>query len=346
MEIVKKPDIRVFASEAKTGEIIAFPDVLRGWGVTLDQTQGKPPLEWMNDAFNRIDLNNLYLLQQGIPEWSALIRYPLHSVVKHEGKIYLCTLENENYTPSTSSDRWSLLIKSASEKDAGILKTATQAEVNLGANDTNAVTPKKLAEKLKNLPDATLEQKGLSQLSSTIDPNNVTQPIIGQAVINYFNAQIPAGSTFVWLSETLPDGYFFSRGQAFDKVTNPKLALLFPSGVLPDMRGVVPRGLDAGRGYDPDRLIGSYQEDAMQNIRGALHITTSNSPSGTALGATFGSGVLKSMGRGSSPLAPTSSSAISSNTPYGIEIDASLTNRTADENRMKNIAVNYIIKAG
>lgn len=169
MKIVKKPDIRVFASGAKTGEILSFPDVLRGWGITLDQTQGKPPIEWMNDAFNRIDLNNLYLLQQGIPEWDGAIRYPINSIIKHADKIYLCTAENENNEPSSASDKWSLYIRNASEKDAGILKLATQAEVNTGTNDTNAVTPKKLAEKLKKLPEASLTQKGIVQLTNTVD---------------------------------------------------------------------------------------------------------------------------------------------------------------------------------
>lgn len=167
MEIVKKPDVRVFASNAKTGEILAFPDVLRGWGVTLDQTQSKPPLEWMNDAFNRIDLNNLYLLQQGIPEWDAATRYPVNSIIKHVDKIYLCTAENENNEPSSVSDKWSLYVRNASEKDSGILKLATQLEVDAGTNDTNAITPKKLDEKLKKLPDASLTQKGLVKLAST-----------------------------------------------------------------------------------------------------------------------------------------------------------------------------------
>lgn len=43
MEIVKQPDFQVFASEAKTGEVLKFPDILCGWDITLEQTQGKPP---------------------------------------------------------------------------------------------------------------------------------------------------------------------------------------------------------------------------------------------------------------------------------------------------------------
>ncbi|CRL46226.1 hypothetical protein SGGMMB4_04662 [Sodalis glossinidius str. 'morsitans'] len=38
MTIVKKTDFTLFASEAKTGEVDTFPNLLRGWGVTLEQT--------------------------------------------------------------------------------------------------------------------------------------------------------------------------------------------------------------------------------------------------------------------------------------------------------------------
>ena len=138
MEVIKQPDLQVFASSAKSGEVLKFPDILRGWGVTLDQTQGKPPLEWMNDAFKRIDLNILYQLQQGIPTWNKSVRYPKDAVVKNDGKIYMCLVENENNDPNLSSDKWSLLIKKATTAQAGI----TQLTSALSDREDLAATPK------------------------------------------------------------------------------------------------------------------------------------------------------------------------------------------------------------
>jgi len=82
-----RPDNKIFAENAKTGELTDFPDVGRGWGVTLDQTGGKPPMEWMNGALNRADKNQQYQSMTGVhyafnEEYSAAIGgYPLGAVL-------------------------------------------------------------------------------------------------------------------------------------------------------------------------------------------------------------------------------------------------------------------------
>lgn len=68
MSVIKKPDLKIFAQDAKTGEIETFPDVLRGWGITLDRTAGKPPLEWFNAIGKRVDEWLMYLTQRGVAE--------------------------------------------------------------------------------------------------------------------------------------------------------------------------------------------------------------------------------------------------------------------------------------
>lgn len=66
-------------------------------------------------------------------------------------------------------------------------------------------------------------------------------------------------------STNVPVGYVPYDGRRFDTMTSPILASLFPNGYLPDLRGLVIRGLDAGRGYDPGRGILSYQQDMIQD---------------------------------------------------------------------------------
>ncbi|MBO8136451.1 tail fiber protein, partial [Dickeya fangzhongdai] len=46
-----------------------------------------------------------------------------------------------------------------------------------------------------------------------------------------------AGIPLPWPQATPPAGWLKCNGQAFDKNAFPKLALAYPGGVLPDLRG-------------------------------------------------------------------------------------------------------------
>ncbi|MCL6406662.1 phage tail protein, partial [Dickeya dadantii] len=59
-----------------------------------------------------------------------------------------------------------------------------------------------------------------------------------------------AGIPLPWPQATPPAGWLKCNGQAFDKNAFPKLALAYPGGVLPDLRGEFIRGWDDGRGAD------------------------------------------------------------------------------------------------
>lgn len=142
MIIQNKPDYLIFADSAKKGENAAFPDVSRGWGVTIDQTASKPPMEWMNGAFNRIDKNMLYLLQQGVPEWSEQVTYPANAIIKYNGVLYTAIVENDNAMPTTSTTKWKKTqeeIPNASLFQKGVVKL--NSEIN-SESETEAATPK------------------------------------------------------------------------------------------------------------------------------------------------------------------------------------------------------------
>ncbi|BBV09034.1 TPA: hypothetical protein ACHWKL_004470 [Providencia stuartii] len=109
MSVIKKPDLKIFAQDAKTGEIETFPDVLRGWGITLDKTAGKPPLEWFNAIGKRVDEWLMYLTQRGVAEWDAALSYPKTAIVQWNGVIYVSNKETKGEQPDKSQAAWSTL---------------------------------------------------------------------------------------------------------------------------------------------------------------------------------------------------------------------------------------------
>lgn len=132
----------------------------------------------------------------------------------------------------------------------------------------------------------------------------------------------PIGSPFPWFSSTRPDGTLICDGSNFDPVAYPKLALVYPNGILPDMRGVVPRGLDRGRGLDVDgagRVLGSYQGDELGSHAHVIPVASS---------ATFTAGSnANDYGR------------------TGTQSSASVYPSGGSETRMKNIACDWLVYA-
>ena len=81
---------------------------------------------------------------------------------------------------------------------------------------------------------------------------------------------LPVGVPISWPSAAPPTGWLKCNGATFDKVKYPKLATAYPSGSLPDLRGVFIRGWDDGRGLDSGRAILSYAADKMRKHTHAL----------------------------------------------------------------------------
>ena len=152
MKIQEKPDYLIFADSAKSGECTNFPDVSRGWGVTIDQTGAKPPMEWMNGAFNRVDKNMRYLLQQGVPEWSEKVTYPANAIIKYNGVLYTAIVENDNAKPSTNTTKWKKTqaeIPAASTEQKGVVQLSSATN---STSETEAATPLAI-NKVKNIAD-------------------------------------------------------------------------------------------------------------------------------------------------------------------------------------------------
>ncbi|AIR06346.1 tail fiber protein [Cedecea neteri] len=66
---------------------------------------------------------------------------------------------------------------------------------------------------------------------------------------------LPVGVPVPWPLSIPPVGWLKCNGAAFSAVQYPKLALVYPALVLPDLRGEFIRGWDDGRGVDPGRTL-------------------------------------------------------------------------------------------
>ncbi|WKA64709.1 phage tail protein [Pectobacterium aroidearum] len=156
----------------------------------------------------------------------------------------------------------------------------------------------------------------------------------GSAEIEPISINDLAGIPLPFPGAVAPTGWLKCNGQAFDKTLYPILASRYPSGVLPDLRGEFVRGWDDGRGADASRTLLSAQGDAIRNIVGTIGqlndrvnttettgVFDANKYTGAHSGLTGGNG-----GRIAT-------------------FDASKVVPTAAENRPRNIAFNYIVRA-
>ena len=430
MKIQEKPDYLIFADSAKNGECVKFPDVSRGWGVTIDQTASKPPLEWMNGAFNRIDKNMLYLLQQGVPEWCEYVKYPVNAIIKYNGVLYTAIVENDNAIPTTSN-KWKKTISevpTASTTQKGVVKLSSATN---SVSETEAATPTAVkiaydlassaqnnANTAKNIANAAVKRTGdnmsgalyingepvLTKRSYGIGVSHVlndesidetknkysgflfsqpqsngvkpfnyshvmrsaindsfadfavdilskrakfrgvltdeknaaysgdyswTEFITTQNMSNY----LPVGIPQPWPTNQPPAGWLECNGSTFDKNKFPKLAVVYPTGKLPDLRGVFIRGLDTGSGLDPNRSILSYQNDAIRNIVGSTGYLIFGGAS--VVSGAFREERLEGNGNGVG----------GGYYARNLFFDASRVVPTANENRPRNIAFMYIVKA-
>ncbi|WP_333496179.1 phage tail-collar fiber domain-containing protein [Kluyvera sp. CHPC 1.251] len=144
---------------------------------------------------------------------------------------------------------------------------------------------------------------------------------------------LPVGVPVPWPSATPPTGWLKCNGADFSAEEYPELAKSYPTNKLPDLRGEFIRGWDDERGVDSGRAILSAQSDAIRNITGQLgDVRFNTQPSG--------SGAFTTSSRGS-----TSADSNSGGTARDVTFDASNVVPTASENRPRNIAFNYIVRA-
>ncbi|WP_413728707.1 phage tail protein [Sodalis sp. RH19] len=198
------------------------------------------------------------------------------------------------------------------------------------------------AANLSDIPDKARARRNL-QLGALAERDRLTPQDIGAISLDEL-----VGIPLPWPSRTAPSGWLKCNGAKFNKKEYPVLASIYPSGKLPDLRGEFIRGWDDGRGIDDKRSPLSFQPDAIRNITGTQCLVVAYN--GASTGAFFHTG--KNANEGiyddGSPIndAPgVGNSIVGRSTGEKIYFDASRVVPTADENRPRNIAYNYIVRA-
>ncbi|HBM7610037.1 TPA: phage tail protein [Enterobacter asburiae] len=204
--------------------------------------------------------------------------------------------------------------------------------VILIVSSTEAVTlkidPSVVLATRKYVDDAVIEVEAyvdqkLAEHLAAIDPH---QQYLLEADIDKY---IPAGFPLPWPAATPPTGWLKCNGAAFDKVKYPKLAVIYPSGNLPDLRGEFLRGWDDGRGVNPTQALLAWAADQFKTHNHPFRGSGGSGANDTVFGVTSGVKAIYTAGINQ----PDGSVALAFQDPGG------------SETRPRSVAFNYIVRA-
>lgn len=130
---------------------------------------------------------------------------------------------NRIATVNTSGDIYDVYI------DCGSYSNKLSAQISY--SDNASVTLYTDPSRVETLPEGHVVGSVYNMYSSILPP-----PVA---------ESLPVGVPLPWPTDTPPSGYIVMQGQEFDKAAYPKLAEVYPSGVLPDMRGQTIKGKPA-----------------------------------------------------------------------------------------------------
>ncbi len=190
---------------------------------------------------------------------------------------------------------------------------------------------------------------------------NALKEMVDAGLVNQIleNLRLGAGAPaigipFFWPSTAMPntvidewsDMVFLKfNGATFSATTYPKLAKVIPSLTLTEARGEFPRIWDDGRGVDVGRALMSAQGDAMRNISGTVRLASNSYNQNTARQMTGVFGWSDSSAGEVTNFSLTAASNTSNYKNGGFTFDSSTQVPTALENRPRNIAFNFLVRA-
>ena len=247
-----------------------------------------------------------------VPGGGSILQYEILAV-DSDTKIRIAT----NATTTVNNSEYAIVTTVANSYSALARETSAQLALY-----------QKLLEDWQNITTGTGDVTIIAP-----DGTKVVIPALGEGSL------VPIGVPLPYPLATPPAGFLKCNGSSFSTAKYPKLALAYPSGVLPDLRGEFIRGWDDGRRVDSGRAILSSQSHAMQRMTGSV-----NAVHAQTVGAAFSSSGVLGMSRVDSTIPPPGGGA--SYGGFSVSFDNNVSGiNTATENRPRNIAFNYIVRA-
>lgn len=123
--------------------------------------------------------------------------------------------------------------------------------------DIPVVTPSNIGDGLVWIPG---ENKYKVDNTDLMERISTLEQVINDPVIKLFlQRKTMVGMLFPFFGKTIPEGYIIADGRRIDPITQPILHEIYGE-FMPDTRGSFLRGLDEGKGLDPDRELGTLQQ--------------------------------------------------------------------------------------
>jgi len=188
--IYEKPKNEIFASDAKDGEIVEFPNIKRGWGVT-ENLGFIPPMEYFNAAFNRVDKSLAYQLQRGVSEWDKDLEYPIGAVVSLNGNIYIAKSQNTNKNPSENKEIWHVIASKEWSEQTFLNKDDKIDAYTKSESDNKFVAKEDIATETK---------AGITKLKNSITAQQEDAAVTEKAVKEFVNSNqkgLGVGQTYI-----------------------------------------------------------------------------------------------------------------------------------------------------
>jgi microcystin-dependent protein len=160
----------------------------------------------------------------------------------------------------------------------------------------------------------------------------------------------PVGTILAYAGQAAPAGYLMCNGQAVSRAQYASLFSIIGTTYgagngsttfnVPDLRGEFLRGLDAGRGVDSGRTLGSSQPHAFQDFR--LSQSERNAPGAQGVTAVYSAQT--NIGYNAGGYGTASDAVLYRMVPgpgYGALVPVNA--NVASETRPRNLSVNYVI---